>query len=389
MTTTDASVFDCDSHVLEPAAIWEQHLDPEYRVPARSAFYYHLDDSGLSTVILNGKPAKPLHTSGIVRQAIWKPGMTVDDIGSLDPKQPHPINPGAYDPNARLKDMDTMGVQRSLIFPTAFAEYFPVVENPDLAYALARAYNDWVREFASAAPDRLFPAAVLPMQDLRFALAEARRVAANGFKAVFLRPSFFEGRFLNHPSYNPLWTALESLGLAAFIHPSPGSTNPEWTSEGPFVERVAKAMMIGHNIAEVVAPEMDNATALTAFAFFGHMEEYPNLKLGYAHSGAAWVTLALEKSETYMSLLSNIRDVSLHPSEIFFQRQSLVTFDAWESTVPRLHDVYANVAAWGSRYPQHDATTPQEARDHLEQYGVPGDVIASLMGGNAARFLGL
>ncbi|MCH8194806.1 MAG: hypothetical protein IIB12_01905, partial [Chloroflexi bacterium] len=125
MTTTDASVFDCDSHVLEPAAIWEQHLDPEYRVPARSAFYYHLDDSGLSTVILNGKPAKPLHTSGIVRQAIWKPGMTVDDIGSLDPKQPHPINPGAYDPNARLKDMDTLGVQRSLIFPTAFAECFP------------------------------------------------------------------------------------------------------------------------------------------------------------------------------------------------------------------------------------------------------------------------
>ncbi len=389
MTNNNNGVFDCDSHVLEPTAIWEKHLDPEYRVPARSSFFYRLDDSGLSTVILNGKPAKPMHTSGIIRQAIWKPGMTVDDIGSLDPKQPHPINPGAHDPHARLKDMDAIGVQQALIFPTAFAEYFPVVENPDMAYALARAYNDWAQEFASAAPDRLFPTAVLPLQDTAFALAEAKRVAGNGFKAVFLRPSFFNGKFLNHPVYNPLWATLESLGLAAFVHASPGSTNPEWTSEGSFVERVAQAMMIGHNIAEAVAPEMDNATALTAFAFFGHMEEYPNLKLAYAHSGAAWVTLALEKSETYMSLLSNIRDVSLEPEKVFFNRPSLVTFDAWESTVPRLHDVYANVAAWGSRYPQHDATTPQEARENLERYGVPGDVIARLMGGNAARFLGI
>ena len=40
-TKADATpVFDGDSHIWEPHAIWAQYLDAEYRVPARSAFWY-------------------------------------------------------------------------------------------------------------------------------------------------------------------------------------------------------------------------------------------------------------------------------------------------------------------------------------------------------------
>ncbi len=385
----DNAVFDADSHVLEPPAIWDRYLDKDYRVAGRSALYFHAGESGNTTVILNGKAGRPMNRSRILRQAVWKPGMTPEAIGSLDPRKGAPINPGAWDATARLKDMDAMGIGRALVFPTAFAEYFPAVENPDVAAALARAYNDWAADFAKAAPDRLYPAAVLPMQDVSFAIAEAKRAAGKGFKAAAIRPSFFNDRFMSHPSYGPFWKELETLGLAAFIHASPGSANDEWTSEGPYVERVAQGLMIGHNIAEAVAPTMDNAIALTAFAFFGHMEEYPKLKLAFAHGGAAWVTLALEKAETYISLLSNIRDVSLEPEHVFFERPSLVTWDAWESTIARMPDVYGSVAAWGSRYPQHDTTTPAEARGTLQKYGAAGDVATGLMGGNVARFLGV
>ena len=33
---------------------------------------------------------------------------------------------------------------RRLLYPTWFAEGFFLVRDPDVAYALARAYNDWV-----------------------------------------------------------------------------------------------------------------------------------------------------------------------------------------------------------------------------------------------------
>lgn len=384
-----APVIDVDSHVYEPTDIWERYLDRDYRVLARSAFWHETDELGLETTLLNGRRARSLQRSAINRQACWRPGMTPEAIGQLDPEVSHPITPGAKDPAARLRDMDAMGVDRALLFPTLFAEHFPFVDNPDAAWALARAYNDWILDFAAADTRRLVPVAILPLQNASFAVREAKRVAARGLKAVFIRPAFFEGRFPNHPSYDPLWKELEALGLAACVHSSPGSTNPEWSAAGPFVERVAANLRIGHNVAEAVAPFMDTSTLLTALAFYGHMEIYPQLKLTLLHSGATWVPLALEKAETYLWLFSGIRDVSLEPEHVFFARPSLVSFDSWETPVARMPDVYENVAAWGSRYPNHDTGTVGEARETLAKYDVPEATVAKYLGGNAARHFGL
>ena len=348
-----------------------------------------MDGHGLETIILNGRRVRSLRRSGINRQACWKPGMTPEKIGALDPEETHPITAGAYDGRARLRDMNAMGVERALLFPTLFAEHFPLVENADVAWALARAYNDWLLEFSRADARRLVPVAVLPMQDTSFAVRELERVAGLGVKAVFIRPVFFAGRYPNHPAYDPLWRRLEELGVAACIHPSPGSTNPEWTCAGPFVERTATNLRIGHNVAEASAPFMDTATFLTAIAFYGHMEIYPKLKLTIVHTGAAWVPLALEKAETYLWLFSGIRDVSLEPEHVFFDRPSLVSFDSWESPVARMPDVFGKVAAWGSRYPNHDTGTVEEARATLGRYDVDDATVARYLGGNALRHFGL
>ncbi|MBI3743612.1 MAG: amidohydrolase family protein [Chloroflexi bacterium] len=382
-------VVDIDSHILEPVAIWDQFVDPAYRASAKSAFYYEFSDIGPDVVVVNGKPAPAMRHNALNRLAIYRPGLTAKEIGSMDPRKPHPITAGAQDAKARIKDMDAMGIDQALIFPTLFAEYFPVVENPDVAAALARGYNDWVRQFCSAAPDRLFPVAILPMQSATLAIREARRIAALGFKAAFIRPSFFHGKFPNHRDYDGLWSTLEADGVAACMHPSPGSANPDWTSEGPFIERMAANLHIGHPIAETVAPGMDNGLFLSAVCFFGHMETYPKLKLSFVHSGAYWAPLAIEKSETYLWLLPQAKIVSLEPEHVWHQRPSLVGFDTWESSVRRLADEYHDVAAWGSHYPHHDATDAWEAIRNLEQAGLAGDIVRGYMGGNAAKFYGL
>ncbi len=389
MASNGTHIIDVDTHVLEPATVWSRYLEPDYRIPARSAFWHEVDAQGLEVTIVNGESVRALSASGINRHGIWRPGMTPDTIGALDPHARHPVNPGAADPTARLTDMDAMGVDCHVLFPTLFAEHLPVVVNPDVAAALARAYNDWIWDFSHAAPARLVPVAVLPMQEVSFAVREAARIAERGFRAVFIRPAFVNARFPNHRHYDPLWRALAERDLTVCFHPSVGNTNPEWTSQGSLVERLASNLRVGHDVAESVAPTMDVATMLTALCFYGHMEEYSRLRLAFLHGGASWVPLTLEKAETYLWLLSAIQDVSLEPEHVFFARPSLVSFPSWESSVPRMVDVFGDVGAWGSRYPHHDASEPREAIALCARHGLSSQAQAKLLGGNAARFFGL
>jgi len=380
-------VIDADSHIFEPAVVWEKYLDPAYRVAARSAFYYH-EDEFAAGVILNGRQAPLMHSGRINRSAIWRPGMTPEEIGAMDPNRPHPINPGANIAAARLADMDEMGVDKALIFPTLFGEYFPAVENPDVALALARAYNDWVRDFCSAAPQRLFPAAILPLQDVGFAIQEFQRVASLGFQAVSIRPVFFEGRFLNHPYYDALWGQIEEAGLAASIHASPGVANAEWTSTGSYVERVAANLRVGHRVAEAISYTMDNAIAGSTFTYCGHPERFPRLKIAYTHGGIGWVSLMLEKTSNW-AIFYMYENINLDTEKTFYDRNYLVTLNPWESAALAAYELYKPIGAWGSRYPHHDASDAGAALARFTEAGLPQDVIAGYMGNNAARVYGI
>jgi predicted TIM-barrel fold metal-dependent hydrolase len=411
------SVIDVDSHVYEPAELWDDYVEPSLRDRARAGFSHRIDAEGNAVTIVNGAPAPELNGSRIVRQAIWRPGTKPADIGALDPNVFHELNPGAWDPVARLADLDAMGIAQQVVFPTLFAEYLPMVEDPDVAFALARAYNDWVFDFASVAPDRLHPVAVLPWQRVSSALDELDRVTARGFGAVLVRPMFqpgsangtddervqrlaqsgtpgilgivpnSQGEFVEHAVFRPIWARIAERGLVACVHPSVGTTNAEPTSAGSFVDRVAARLGIGHSVAEAVAYQQDNGIFLTAAAFHGLLEDYPTLRLAFLHSGASWVPLALEKSETYLwvSVISTPAPVSLEPKQVFDEHPVLASFDSWEEAIGRIPDVFASYAAWGSRYPHHDAAGPEEALAMLARHGVDERTVHALMTGNAAR----
>ena len=154
--------------------------------------------------------------------------MTWDAIGALDPHARHPMTEGASDPQARLADMDAMGVDQALLYPTWFAEGFFLVQDPDVAYALARAYNDWIADFCKAAPDRLFAAAILPLQNMDFALEE---LAAGG---AACRHSVLSssGRCSSRTAISTIPITTRSgpnwngSGITAAVHPTAGPVEP-------------------------------------------------------------------------------------------------------------------------------------------------------------------
>jgi predicted TIM-barrel fold metal-dependent hydrolase len=389
-TPAPPRIVDAHSSVWEPTAIWTELLSEGERALAQDAFWHERGPRGTELTVVNGRPVRPLNRSRLNRFACWRPGDTPQSIGARDPSAEAAENPGAWDAAARLRDLDALGIEAQLIYPTLFAEYFPVVESPRAAVALARAYNDWARSLAAQGGGRLHPIAVLPLQSIPGALAELERVAAAGFRGAMLRPSYLYGRFLNHSDYEPLWAALAGSGLVACIHAATGSANPEFTSAGPFVERVARHLGIGHDVAGAIGPVQDCMTAVLALAYYGHLESHPGLKLSLSGAGASWLELALEKAETYLWLFPpGPVPVHLDPPELWLRETTAVAFDSWEEPVAILSDVYAKVATWGSRYPRHDASAPAEALEMLARHGVEAGARARLMAGNAASLFGL
>jgi predicted TIM-barrel fold metal-dependent hydrolase len=425
MTPVDRAVgrvVDCDSHVYEPPEIWDR-VPVEYRGLARSAFYHEVAPDGSRLTILNGAPGRELNRSRLVRQAIWRPGMTPETIGQLDPDVFQPLNPGASDVGARLADMDALGIDASVVFPTLFNEYLPLVENPEAAAVLAAAYNDWVWDFANEAPGRLHAVALLPMNSPLLARRELDRAVEKGFTSVVMRPAFYdtprivehspeaqmqdmlrrmmtaasggddagERVFVEDRTFRPLWAHLAALDVTVCVHPSLGTTGPDSVSSGAFADRVSRRLGAVHTVAEPIAYMQDADVFMTAAFFHGLLEDHPDLRLAIMHTGASWVPLVLEKCETYLWLSPQFgrADVCLEPEEIWDRHPILVEFDGWERAVARMPDRLGGKGAWGSRYPAHDTSTPAEARAMLEREGVDAATVDRLLGGYASELFRL
>jgi predicted TIM-barrel fold metal-dependent hydrolase len=421
MARKSFAVFDSDSHVVEPPEVWTKYLEPEYRTLGKHALWREEGKLG-SYLKVNGKIFRDTINSNIPRHAIWRPGYTWEQIGELDPNTRHAMNAGASNPEARLKDMDAMGVDQAFLYPTWFAEGFHLIEDPDVAYALARAYNNWIADFCKAAPARLFAAAMVPLQNMDYAIEELRRVSdMSCFRGAFIRPMFLEGRYFTHPFYDPLWAELERLGLTAAVHPTAGLWNPEWTSHGPFMEKVkgrlnhhsfiansgggpsagggtdrafafSASPPLGHPIAPILSLWLDNhmfvASALIGFTV---MQRYPKMKVVVAHGKASWMEEVLEKMEasTRTIPLLHYYPVRTDTEEMWEEGHVMLGFDAEERLIQKLPGDFAEKVVWGSRYPHHDTTSAWDAIETLSRARVDQSTLARMFGTNAAEQFGI
>src|SRR4051812_6286013 len=182
-------VFDCDAHINDPNEIWREYVAPEHRALVRESYWKDEQQAILNgrTPVIGGDAYdfpgyNPICLAG--PQMTKKIARKLQQIGLTAEQKKYVEHPGAYDPHARLKEMDLMGIDQVMIIPTMMVANFPFIDNVDGAHAFARAYNDWARDYCAAAPDRLFPAGWLPLQSVEHTVAELDRMAGLGFKVA-------------------------------------------------------------------------------------------------------------------------------------------------------------------------------------------------------------
>src|SRR5436190_14146122 len=407
-------IFDWDSHIVEPPEIWDEYVPAAVRTWAKTQFHFHTDSD---TLLINGRAVPASRERANAAEVGW-PRWNKKDVGRLTPgteewKARFGRLKGCRDPHARLSDMDALGTDQVMLFPTWFVR-LALVRDAEAARVLATAYNDWVDDYAAADRRRLFPCAVLPIQSVEHSIAELRRVAKKGFRAAAVRPCFWNGRYPTLPEFDPLWREFEELGVVLAMHtfPSREALTPEWGqriaqtrgagtgllftdeavvySPGQFVSNIVFAMEPTIDASESLGFIMEAMTWLTTVLMTGWLQKFPRLTCAVLESNATWLPLVLGKSKNFLDLFGFQRDNRpiRDPYESFHER-CFIGFESDEIMVYRLWDLFKDVAIWSSDYPHHDAEDAWEALDLMNKYEVPEAVQRDMLGNHARRLYGI
>jgi predicted TIM-barrel fold metal-dependent hydrolase len=125
------------------------------------------------------------------------------------------------DPQARLRDMDKLGVELQVIYPTLFLVY--LTDDALLEIALCRAYNRWLADACSKSGGRLRWVVVPPLRAVEESVKEIKWAKDHGAVGVFFRG--LEGdKTLDNPYFFPVYQAAMDVAMPICIHTAIGNT---------------------------------------------------------------------------------------------------------------------------------------------------------------------
>jgi len=360
-------VVDADGHVCEPADLWEHNL-PSHLADRGIRLRWN-EATGYDECLVEDRMATD---RGLV--GLGNAGESFADFGRG--RHYESLNPAGFDPAERVKVLDAEGIDTSVLYP-GLGLKLGGIRDPELAVWSCRVYNDWIAEFAAAAPDRLVGVGALPLQDPVAAAEEARRIAPLGLKAGFARPNAHSERPLFAKSYTPLWEALEETGLPLAFHPAGLSDMPGAS------QSLAHLMAPGTHHALILL--FDQQMTLSNLVYGGVLERHPGLKVIVLECGGGWIAHWMDRLDEFRESYGwAAPDMKLDPSD-YFRRQCWISFDPGERTAPILHPlVGADRFVWASDFPHSDAKYPgvvDELREYTE--GMDPEARAGLFGTNA------
>jgi predicted TIM-barrel fold metal-dependent hydrolase len=341
----DAAVVDADGHVLEPFSAFNS-------VPDAHQLHVSRDSYGLDHVFAGDQE--------IVTVSLGKLGTPNSDMADLAHSPTYDeAQPGGFDPEIRLADMDREGIDLAVLYPSVGLNFW-AIHDPDAAASLASAYNDWLASYCVADPARLFAAAMVPWQSIDASLAELRRAHALGFRAVFIRPNPCLGRTITHPSHERFWELAEELGMTIGIHEASSNTIETLGSD-----RKPFNPLLMHAVSHAFEQMLACAQLITQ----GVMERHPNLRFVFLEAGGGWGPYWLWRLDEQVRGFGGFcPEMKLLPSE-YFARQCWISFEIDEPSLAVLLPVLGeDRAVWGSDYPHHDSTFPgavQELRETI------------------------
>lgn len=377
-------IVSSDGHVGPPVEAYRDFVDPEHR----QAFEAWLEAYVPMWVATREKPSNLPETLSESYKREWLANEKVAEGAA-----------GTRDPAQRIASMDSDGIAADVLFPDDqsansppflwFArEYNRPWEKeypPTLKLAGARAYNRWLAEFCSVAPDRLLGLALIgSMADVDGAVAEIRRAHADGLKGVLLPLIYYnspEEPFWNHRRYDPIWATCAELGMPIHTHTGSGCPYYGDQPDGPILYALECTTWPHRPLAFLIAG--------------GVFERFPDLRLVLTEQGSGWVVEALMMMDHVvtdrMYAFGEQGHLSLKPSEYFRRQCWLGSSILSRQEMQMRHLIGVDKMMWGWDYPHIEAEDWLTPRQNLHALleGVPDAEARMFLSGNALTAYGL
>src|SRR6516225_89513 len=290
---------------------------------------------------------------------------------ALSAKQEEDIRARITGYDARLAEMDAMGLDMQLIMPPPNQCTYAVPL--DIAVKVARLVNEGLAQYVAKKPDRFIALGTVPLADGAEAATELERCMRSlGMKGVEILTNV-TGHELSEPQYAPFWKKAEELGALVVIHPN-GFT------EGKRLTRFYFNNVIGN--------PLETTIALHYLIFDGVLERHPSLKIIAVHGGG-YLGSYTGRIDHAWGARSDSHGALPQPPTTYLKRIYVDTVVFTPHQLRALVEVFGpDRLLLGTDYPYDMAEyDPLGHIAAVEDFNVA--TVAALAGGNAKKLLGL
>ena len=274
------------------------------------------------------------------------------------------------DVSVRLKDMDRLGVDVQVIYPTLFLVY--LTDDAELETALCKAYNSWLAAACGKSNGRLRFVAILPLRSIAESLKEMKRAKELGAVGIFFRG--LEGdKSIDHPYFHPVYEQAARLDLAICIHTGSGAP---WML--PYFEHARN-----HTFA--------HGRALPIFAFRDLVanripEKFPGLRIGFIEASAGWAPFMIH----ILRRLFKDRPKFKNSAELFRDYNLFIACEADEDIPYLARCIGEDNMVIGSDYGHNDPSAEEKLVETLgAREDVPRALAEKILVRNPRRLYGL
>ena len=332
-------IISSDSHVIEPPDLWEKGMPASLRERAPKIYFSEDRDAWMF-----GAPGVQEQAVG----ALFMAGNKAEDRERFRREGFKLARPGGWDPIARKADMATDGVCAEVLYPSLGLGLY-CINDAAFQEALFRAYNDWIIDYCSKVPDRLYGVALISMYNVDHAIAEMERCKKAGMVGTMIWQVPDAKLPFTADHYERFWAASAANEMPVHLHILTGFGDSMHRQTAQGIQRCR----IG------VEQTREIETALFDIIFSGVLQRYPKLKIVSVENEVGWMPFWIGQCDKGFKRHRHAQKLPIDklPSEYFYSQIFSTFFN--DHVGGKMFSWWgADNCMWSNDYPHQNSTWP-------------------------------